>query len=61
MGQFFNNQYATFRQENTYYPFALGADWQLSPWLLRSGLSMAAINDFLSLKLVCPFPCLLIS
>lgn len=52
MDQFFSNQYATFRQENLYYPFASGVDWQLALWLLCSWLSMAAINDFLSLKLV---------
>ena len=61
MDQFFNDQYATSWQENPYYPFALGADWQLSSWLLHSGLSMAAIDNFLSSKLVCPFTCLLIS
>ena len=53
MDQFFNDQYATLRQENLYYPFASRMDWQLASWLLRSRLSMAAIDDFLSLELVC--------
>ena len=52
MDQFFSDRYATFRQENLYYPFTSAADWQLASWLLRSHLSMAAIDDFLSLKLV---------
>ena len=52
MDQFFNDQYATLRQENLYYPFASRTDWQLASWLLRSRLSMAAIDDFLSLELV---------
>ena len=55
MDQFFNDQFAPLRHENLYYPFASGADWQLASWLLRSHLSMAAIDDFLSLKLVCFF------
>ena len=54
MGQFFNDRYATFRQQNLYYPFASRVDWQLASWLLCSRLSMAAINDFLSLELVGP-------
>ncbi|KAI6018532.1 hypothetical protein PISMIDRAFT_96801 [Pisolithus microcarpus 441] len=52
MDQFLNDQYATLQQENLYYPFALGADWQLASWLLHSQLSMATIDDFLSLQLV---------
>ena len=52
MDQFFSDQYAPFRQENLYYPFVSAADWQLASWLLCSHLSMAAIDDFLSLKLV---------
>ena len=55
MDQFFADQYADFRQENLYYPFASRIDWQLASWLLCSRLSMAAIDDFLSLELVCQF------
>ena len=60
MDQFFADQYADFRQENLYYPFASRIDWQLASWLLRSRLSMAAIDDFLSLELVCRFFLLLL-
>jgi hypothetical protein len=52
MDQFFNDECAGQRKENLYYPFASGAEWQLASWLLRSRLSMAAIDDFLSLQLV---------
>ena len=52
MDQFFNDEYSRFRHENIYYPFASEVDWQLASWLLRSHLSMAAIDTFLSLKLV---------
>ena len=55
MDQFFTDQYADFWRDNLYYPFALRVDWQLASWLLRSRLSMAAIDDFLSLELVCQF------
>ncbi|KAI6011479.1 hypothetical protein EDC04DRAFT_2580456 [Pisolithus marmoratus] len=54
MDQCFDDQYATLQQQNLYYLFASGADWQLVSWLLCSWLSMAAIDDFLSLQLVCP-------
>ena len=52
MDQFFADEYSRFRQENLYYPFASETDWQLASWLLRSRLSMAAIDTFLSLELV---------
>ena len=52
MDQFFSDEYSRFRQENLYYPFASESDWQLASWLLRSHLSMAAIDTFLSLELV---------
>jgi len=55
MDQFFADQYAGFRQENLYYPFASRVDWQLTSWLLHSCLSMVAIDNFLSLELVCQF------
>jgi len=52
MSDFFTDKYAYLRHENIFYPFASQEDWQLGSWLLRSGLSMAAINSFLSLELV---------
>jgi len=57
LDQFLSDEYAALCQENLYYPFASGVDWELASWLLRSRLSMAAIDEFkfLSLQLVCPF------
>lgn len=51
MDHFFADQYASLRRENVFYPFASQEDWQIGSWLLRSGLSMAAIDTFLSLNL----------
>ncbi|KAI6016894.1 hypothetical protein BKA83DRAFT_4059575 [Pisolithus microcarpus] len=56
MDRFFNDQYATLWWQNLYYPFTSVGDWQLASWLLRSWLSMAAIDDFLSLQLVKQLP-----
>ena len=38
--------------DNLYYPFANRPEWELAEYLLTSGLSMAAIDRFLSLLLV---------
>lgn len=38
--------------ENLYYPFADRPEWELAEFLLTSGLSMTAIDRFLSLILV---------
>ena len=54
LDQFFSNEYVALHQENLYYPFVSGVDWELASWLLRLRLSMAAIDEFLSLQLVCP-------
>lgn len=52
MDDFFANKHGSLHKENLFYPFASWEDWQLGSWLLRSGLSMVAINKFLSLDLV---------
>jgi hypothetical protein len=44
--------HATKRAENLYYPFSSKAEWGLASWLLCSGLSMRAVDDFLSLPIV---------
>ena len=54
LDQFFSDEYVALCQENLYYPFASGVDWELALWLLRLHLSMAAIDEFLSLQLVRP-------
>lgn len=44
------------RKENAFYPFASRHDWELACFLLSSGMSMARIDEFLSLELVCAAP-----
>ena len=46
------DQYVKERKTNLYYPFASWDEWELAAFLLRSDLSMASIDSFLSLKLV---------
>ena len=52
MRDFFSDKYGSLHRQNLFYPFASQVDWQLGSWLLRSGLSMAAIDGFLSLDLI---------
>jgi len=52
MDLFDSDVYAMERETNLYYPFASKQDWEVGSWLLRSGLSMAKIDQFLSLELV---------
>jgi hypothetical protein len=52
MDVFDADQFANERKENLYYPFASKQDWEIGSWLLRSGLSMPAIDQFLRLQLV---------
>ncbi|KAJ3515847.1 hypothetical protein NLJ89_g1501 [Agrocybe chaxingu] len=51
MDLFNSDEHAGKRQENIYYPFASKAEWELASYLLRSGLSMTAIDNFLKLEL----------
>ena len=55
INKFHADEFSNHRASNIYYPFASAGDWELGLWLLRSGLSMNAINSFLSLDLVCCF------
>jgi hypothetical protein len=52
MSEFGRDQHAAKRVENLYYPFASKDELELASFLLRSNLSMASIDSFLSLKLV---------
>jgi hypothetical protein len=52
MEEFDHDQYAGERVENLYYPFLSRDEWELAAFLLRSDLSMASIDMFLSLNLV---------
>ena len=52
MDNFNADQYSSLRNANFYYPFASRQEWELALWLLRSGLSMNAIDRFLKLLMV---------
>ena len=47
------DEYADCRKDNLFYPFASRNEWEVADFLLRSSLSMAAINEFLALSMVC--------
>ena len=52
MDNFDNDQFSKERQEQSHYPFASKDEWQMASFLLRSGLSMAALDQFFKLELV---------
>jgi hypothetical protein len=54
MQQFECDEFAEERTQNLFYPFASRAEWELASFLLRSDLSLAALDKFLSLNLVRP-------
>jgi hypothetical protein len=52
MDNFDNDQFSKERQVHSYYPFASKDEWQMASFLLRSDLSMAALDQFFKLELV---------
>lgn len=52
MDNFDNDQYASIRKDQLYYPFASRAEWEFACFLMESSLSMAALDRFLKLELV---------
>ena len=57
MDQFRRDQYAEQRRQNIYFPWASKQEWAFALWLLRSHLSMAAIDHLLSLEIIsCDIP-----
>ena len=52
MDNFDNDQFSKERQVHLHYPFASKDEWQMASFLLRSGLSMAALDLFFKLELV---------
>ncbi|KAF8836973.1 hypothetical protein BDN67DRAFT_881692, partial [Paxillus ammoniavirescens] len=52
MDSFREDRYADERQENLYFPWASKEEWAFASWLLRSRLSMAAIDTLLLLKIM---------
>ena len=53
MDQFNDDKYAPHQVHNPYYLFTDQEEWELGGSLLRSGMSMQKVDDFLKLKLVC--------
>lgn len=47
------DEFAEYRKDNLFYPFASKEEWEVADFLLRSSLSMAAIDEFLKLRMVC--------
>lgn len=52
LDRFHADKFNECRTSNLYYPYASRGEWEIASWLLRSGLSMNAINSLLSLDLV---------
>ena len=52
MQQFECDEFSEERSQNLYYPFASRAEWELAAFLLRSDLSLSALDMLLSLNLV---------
>jgi len=52
MNKFDADRHAENRHKHPYYPFASKGEWELASFLLRSDLSMNAIDKFLKLDFV---------
>jgi len=52
MGRFRKDRFVEQHWENMYFPWASRKEWGFALWLLRSCLSMAAIDSLLSLEIV---------
>jgi hypothetical protein len=52
MDIFDEDSHASKRENNVYYPFASADEWELASFLVKSGLSISAIDEFLKLQLV---------
>jgi hypothetical protein len=61
LDRFNEDEHASKRKTNVYYPFASEAEWELAFFLHRSSLSTQAIDSFFSLQIVCLFPCQLVA
>ena len=53
MDRFNEDRYTPYRVQNPHYPFADKEEWEVASFLLRSGMSMQNMDEFLRLKLVC--------
>ena len=55
LDKFNRDQYSAMQEENLYYPWASQPEWELASFLVHLSLSMAAVDQFLSLDLVSQF------
>ncbi|KAG1741214.1 hypothetical protein EDD22DRAFT_744744, partial [Suillus occidentalis] len=46
------DEFAEYRKDNLFYPFASKEEWEVADFLLCSSLSMAAIDEFLKLRMI---------
>ncbi|KAG1840330.1 hypothetical protein C8R48DRAFT_679623, partial [Suillus tomentosus] len=46
------DEFAEYRKDNLFYPFASKEEWEVADYLLCSSLSMAAIDEFLKLRMI---------
>ncbi|KAG0700898.1 hypothetical protein DFH29DRAFT_1000703 [Suillus ampliporus] len=46
------DEYAEYMKENLFYPFTAKEEWEVGDFILRSSLSMAAIDEFLKLPMI---------
>lgn len=51
-----HDMYPEERKECVFYPFKSEEDFEMAAWLLETGISMARINAFLKIPMVCSFP-----
>ena len=52
LDNFSADAFSEVRNEYLYYPFASRRDWEVGSWLMWSGLSMAAVSEFLAMDFV---------
>lgn len=56
LGLFDADENSIYHKINLYFPFSSRRDWQVTAWLLHSGLSMGKIDSFLSLDMIKDLP-----
>ncbi|KAF8119890.1 hypothetical protein EV363DRAFT_1168896 [Boletus edulis] len=56
LGSFRRDQYSEERKSNLYYPFASSKDWTTAKFLSKSKLSMALVDEYLSLDVTKDLP-----
>lgn len=52
---FDEDRFSYLRRFNLFYPWASKGEWEVAQYLLKSSLSLADIDEFLKLELVCSY------